>query len=175
MGKCTKSLLATALICSCFVAHAQTYVGSFKVEDGPIFNTNPPVYSGLEAAALLFGGNPSDYAISINANTTDPATISHTAYYTTWGVAGCQVQPEGYRLPTTPSNYNVGFAGGSSSAFVWDNCTDGSTNYVWSLKIAPAAIPQPVPSMALFGPWGLASILGIGGIAFYISRRRKSL
>ena len=38
-----------------------------------------------------------------------------------------------------------------------------------------AAATQAVPSMALLGPWGLASVLGIGGIAFYMSRRRKSL
>ncbi|MDV3459202.1 autotransporter-associated beta strand repeat-containing protein [Sphingomonas sp. HF-S4] len=44
------------------------YVGSWAVGSGPAWSTNPVVYSGREAAALLFGGNASDYAISTVSN-----------------------------------------------------------------------------------------------------------
>lgn len=63
-----------------------TYIGSFYVGDGPGWSTNPPVYSGVEAAALIFGGDPSDYAISTDPNTTDPSTITHTAWASSWGL-----------------------------------------------------------------------------------------
>ena len=59
------------------------------------------------------------------------------------------------------------------------NCTTGEVlgivNTDLTLPVVVPAATQPVPSMALLGPWGLASVLGIGGIAFYMSRRRKSL
>jgi hypothetical protein len=39
----------------CIPASAQyTYVGNFAVADGPLWTTNPPTYTGQEAAALLF-------------------------------------------------------------------------------------------------------------------------
>ncbi|WP_404333834.1 autotransporter-associated beta strand repeat-containing protein [Sphingomonas sp. MMS12-HWE2-04] len=44
------------------------YVGSWAVGSGSAWSTNPVVYSGREAAALLFGGNASDYAISTVSN-----------------------------------------------------------------------------------------------------------
>ncbi|MBC7932420.1 MAG: hypothetical protein H7Z38_17830 [Rubrivivax sp.] len=35
--------------------------------------------------ALCLCGQPADYAISVNANTTDPATITHTAFLDGFG------------------------------------------------------------------------------------------
>ena len=40
------------------------FVGSWNVYGGAAYTTNPPVYSGVEAAALLFGGTSSQYRIS---------------------------------------------------------------------------------------------------------------
>ncbi len=45
-----------------FAASTYEFVGSWHVGDGPQWSaTDPltPVYSGQEAAAFLFGGNPS--------------------------------------------------------------------------------------------------------------------
>src|SRR5688572_6549717 len=65
---------------------APVFVGSFEVDDGPFWTTNPPVFSGREAAALLFGGVPTDYAISTVDN--NPANINNMAWYSGWGVPG---------------------------------------------------------------------------------------
>src|SRR5438445_957071 len=63
-------------------AHAApyVYVGSYQVGDGPVWSTNPQVYSARGAAALLFGGLDADYAIS-----TDPDTVNHLAWVDGWG------------------------------------------------------------------------------------------
>lgn len=122
---------------------AATYVGSFNTNDGPVWTSNPPALSAVEAAALIFGGSPSDYVISTNPNTTDPLTITNTAWATTWGVGGCQEVAEDYFLDLGAPGYND--PGGTStaiSAYVTDNCTSGNTNYVW-LASPPPSITCP--------------------------------
>ncbi|EGV43707.1 BspA family leucine-rich repeat surface protein [Bizionia argentinensis JUB59] len=110
-----------------------TYVGAFNTDDGPLWNDNPMVYNGLEAAALVFGGGPSDYAISTNSNTADPATITHTAWATTWGVDDCLEIDEDYSVDLGDPGYNApGGEYSAVSAYTKDNCfAPGNTNYVW--------------------------------------------
>lgn len=122
-------------------ASAQTYVGSFKVNDGAEWTSNPQVYSGLEAAALLFGGEPSDYAISVNPNTTDPNTITHTAHYSVVYI-GCSVFPEGESVDAAPTGYYS--PSGDRSAYVRDTCGSSETNYVWRIgATAPTTALSP--------------------------------
>src|SRR5690554_2634009 len=112
-----------------------TYVGSFNTDDGANWTTNPPVYSGVEAAAHLFGGSPSDYAISTNPNTVDPSTITHTAWISIWGVGGCHEVAEGYSVDGGGAGYNdPGGINTAASAYVDDNCISNNTNYVWALN-----------------------------------------
>ena len=112
-------------------ALAATYVGSFMVSDGPLWNTNPDVLSGVEAAALIFGGSPSDYAISTNPNTTDPSTITHTAWASSWG-KGCVEVAEDYSLDLGAPGYNdPPTEDAAVSAYVSDWCFEGQANYVW--------------------------------------------
>ncbi len=111
-----------------------TYVGSFMSNDGPNWQSNPSVYSGVEAAALIFGGSPSDYAISTNPDITDPSTITHTAWVSIWGI-GCQELPEDYSLDLGAPGYNdPGGNNTAASAYVQDWCFGGQTNYVWALN-----------------------------------------
>ncbi len=113
---------------------AATYVGSFNTNDGPVWTSNPATLSAVQAAAFIFGGSPSDYAISTNPNTTDPSTITETAWATTWGVGGCQEVAEDYFLDLGAPGYNdPGGANTATSAYVSDNCF-GGTNYVWLLR-----------------------------------------
>lgn len=149
-------------------ASAQTYVGSFNVSDGPVWTTNPPVYSALEAAALLFGGSPADYAVSVDPNTTNPATITHTAYYDGWG-EDCAIYPETERVDVAPAGYaDPGGVGTSRSAYVSDHsCT--VTNYVWRLAAQPAATVA-VPTM---GEWGLALLASLAALAGLLQLRRR--
>jgi subtilisin-like proprotein convertase family protein len=123
-----------------------TYVGSFNVIDGPNWTTNPPCLNALEAAALIFGGSPSDYVISTNPNTVDPSTITNTAWVTTWGIGGCQEQPENYSLDLGNPGYNdPGGSNTASSAYVQDNCS--AINYVWTAATAGC------PPFSLDGPF----------------------
>ncbi|MGB0065308.1 MAG: PEP-CTERM sorting domain-containing protein [Terracidiphilus sp.] len=66
-------------------AVSYTYVGSWEVDQGPSFEVVPPAYTGQDAAALLFGGTPSDYVISTNG--TDPTDINFEDWVSTWGSA----------------------------------------------------------------------------------------
>ena len=120
-----------------------TYIGSFETGDGPVWSDNPPVYSGVEAAALIFGGSPSDYVISTNSNTTDPLTITHTAWASSWGVE-CLEVAENYSLDLGAPGYNdPGGANSATSAYVNDWCFSGQTNYVWLIGDISPSITCP--------------------------------
>ena len=122
-------------------ALAATYVGSFNTNDGPNWTENPPALSAIQAAALIFGGSPSDYVISTNPDTTDPLTITHTAWATTWGVPGCTEVAEDYFLDLGAPGYNdPGGTNSAISAYVTDNCTTGNTNYVWRVPTLPIIV-----------------------------------
>lgn len=137
-------------------AGAQTFVGSFQTDDGPNWTTNPPVLSGIEAAALIFGGSPSDYRVSTNPSL-DPNTITDTAWYTIIGIAGGHefasnfsqdLGGPGYGAPGWVPNDDI-------STYVDDNAIGPDfTNYVWLV---------PAPS-------GVA-LLGMGGLL--AARRRR--
>jgi hypothetical protein len=111
-----------------FVRRAQppaTLAGQFAVNDGPLWSTNPPVYSCLEACALVLGGTTADYQCSVS-NT----AITNTAYLV--GPQDPQYctnpMPEDFKVGT---NYNCGSMGCAYSAYVSDfNCS--SINYCWA-------------------------------------------
>src|SRR5690554_2355955 len=107
------------------------YVGSFNTNDGPNWNDAPPALSAIEAAALIFGGRAVDYVISTNPNTTDPSTITHTAWATKYGIVNCHEVAEDYFLDQGTPGYNIN---GDTSAYVDDNCLSENTNYVWSVR-----------------------------------------
>jgi hypothetical protein len=122
-----------------------TYVGSFDGLSGPNWSTNPPCYTGREAAALLFGGVPGDYAISINSNSTDPNTITFTAMMVSYGGPGWFEYPQDYKVDVPPVGYaDPGGGGTATSAYVWDWPYNQSINYVW--RINP---PVPISDWAL--------------------------
>ncbi|MGE0486221.1 MAG: PEP-CTERM sorting domain-containing protein [Gammaproteobacteria bacterium] len=91
--KTIKYYLALALFCSVMTttnANAvPVFVGSWEVADGPTWSALglppfQPAYSALEAAALLFGGSPTDYVIStVSALVAD---INFSAWYDGYGI-----------------------------------------------------------------------------------------
>lgn len=120
-----------------------TYLGFFDGLDGPSWSTNPPCYTGQEAAALLFGSNPDDYVISTNPNTTDPNTITFTAWLGGYAVPGWTEFPQDYKVDVPPTGYaNPGGYASAYSAYVWDNPPPpgSSINYVWQVA-APPTVP----------------------------------
>lgn len=136
---------------------AYTYVGYFDGLTGPNFWDNPPCYTGQEAAALIFGGVPDDYAISTNTNITDPNTITFTAWMVTWGIAGWAEHRQNHKHDIgNVGYYDPGGCGTATSAYIWDNPPPpgSSINYVWRVE---AIQNVPVSNWALFT--GLSLIL----------------
>ncbi len=111
--------LATGLGAYDGLAWVPYLAGSFRVNDGPSWTTVPPTYTCREACAMLFGGFAGDYACS-----TTPGAIDRQAYTSTYGVGGCNVYPDDYKVDVTYDST------GDVSAYVTDNCTfPPNTNY----------------------------------------------
>jgi hypothetical protein len=169
-----KLLLATvsvAVIASAVPTQAATYtfVGSWSLGDGSWWATNPPVYSGVEAAAHLFGGSASDYAIStIDSN---PSNINFKTWLDGWR------DPYTYAYNGTPAadTYSLdtgGFGYDSNpgyqsaySAYVQDHFSQGETVYVnYAFRISGTAVPEA-------STWAMM-IAGFGMIGVALRRRR---
>jgi hypothetical protein len=128
------------------------YVGSWEVDQGPSWTSHPSIYTGQDAAALLFGGSPSDYSIStIDSN---PADVNFMAWYSPWGGSspGYTAQPNGDRnspagvLASQSAFVDYGGTGlydtsGDLSAYVAD-WAQGSfyTNFAF---VNTASVPEP--------------------------------
>jgi hypothetical protein len=104
-------------------------IGSFRINQGPSWTTDPPVLSCVEACAQLFGGDDTDYQCS-----TSGTVIDNMAFLDGWGDSTfCFVpQPEDWKLEQAGNpGYNCGFGGCAYSALVMDHsCT--STNWCWA-------------------------------------------
>jgi len=155
-------IFSIALVIASLNAHAApVFVGSYQVNDGPAWTSNPDVYSATEAAALIFGGTATDYFISI-VDSFDYTTITHTGWYDGWGEHSGMEFDENYSLDVNSDGYqNPGGTNTSRSAYVTDGLDDSFVNYVWSSDVV---VETPNPSSIV--------LLGLGLIGFYLSRKK---
>lgn len=167
-----KLLLATAALFAASSANAAyVYVGSWDVfnDDAEQWTccapNGPLAYTGLEAAALIFGGSPGDYAVSTVSD--QVADIDFQAWYDVIGVGG-RVKAQDYFSkylglyygPTTGFGTNEDNA---ASTYIRDNLFGGgSINYAF--RWDDSVVPEPAT-------WGLM-IAGFGLVGFAARRRR---
>lgn len=168
--------------------HAQaltySYVGSWRVGEGPLWTTNPSVYSGQDAAAFLFGGVASDYAISTTG--TNPADINFSAWLDGWGDSvtygsSGNPAPQNYSLDLTGLGYdgceaaNINCGQSAYSAYVHDHfsATNSTyTNYAFSISGNQAVSAVPLPdSLPLF----LTALSVLGFVGWRWGRSKQSL
>jgi cysteine-rich repeat protein len=119
------AMALAALLITAPVA-ADMLVGSYEVDDGPNWTTNPPTYTCQEACAVIFGGTAADYSCS-----TSNSVVTHDNHTTIWGISGCPIAAENFKINV---NYNCGFNNCAQSAYTDDNCFGSSgTNYCWAV------------------------------------------
>lgn len=114
-------------------AASYVYVGSWDPGSGPSWTTNPPVYTAQEAAALLFGGNSSDYVIS--SVSSDPALIDFKAWYESYGGTPdvSITYAQDFKADAGDPGYNTT---GDASAYVGDGwCLGACVNYAFRVSL----------------------------------------
>jgi threonine dehydrogenase-like Zn-dependent dehydrogenase len=144
------------------LAVTYSFVGSWTPYDdrAPIWNEHgemgPTAYTAQEAAALIFGGTPSSYAISTMGRSA--AAIDHKAWYDVIGVGG-NIFADNYfnkylgQFYGPATNFDCcgpDFANSNAaSAFVRDNEVFG-TNYAFKVSAVPlpAALPLLITAIA---------------------------
>lgn len=165
-----KTLLATVASAAvmCFAAASAdavtyVYVGKWAPQDGPNWTTNPLAYSGVGAAAMLFGGSATDYAIStVDEN---PANIDFQAHYEMIGIGSFVFAHDYFRGVEGVTRYQ--------DVYIFDPAVDtvstwvndfGNGNYNYAFRIG--FVPEPAT-------WAMM-IAGFGLVGASLRRRRES-
>lgn len=137
-------------------ATSYVYAGSWGVDDGPSWTDNPLAYSAVGAAALLFGGSASDYAISTVDN--DPLNINHMAHYNVIGVGPADFAENYFRGTEGVTHYQDVYIGDPStdtvSAYVHDFGSNGR-NYAFRIT---NSVPEPASWALMLGGFGLVGM-----------------
>lgn len=163
-----KTVLAAAaatLALSAGAANAVTYafVGSWFVGEGPpAFPTAPATLSAVEAAALLFGGVASDYAISTVDDSV--ANIDFLAHVDKFGSPTfiTTTVAQDFKVDTGAAGYN---AIGDTSAYVLDHASP-TTGFGRNYAFRVAGIPEPAT-------WAMM-LVGFGASGAMLRRRRRT-
>jgi hypothetical protein len=154
---------------------ALIFVGAWDVADlqAPLwddpFPRGPLAYTGQEAAALLFGGSPSEYSISTVDETV--ANINNMAWYDVIGFGGVIFAQDYFNKYQGffygPGDVVAGNINAAASAFVRDNLTQGvERNYAFRQDGVP--VPEPSALSLLLLGWTLA-------VAAASSRRTRAV
>ena len=161
-------LIAGVLGAGAIASASPLFAGAWDLYSGPYYADPelPPLYTGQQAAAFLFGGNPGDYVISTAGR--DATAIDYQAWYDHSGfVPGIHAQ-DYMRDDGVPGRYD---AWHDASAMVMDHYYQGAgpypyVNYAFRITDAGGAADVPEPlSVGLMG----AGLLGMA-----LVRRRRA-
>lgn len=160
MKKLFTGLLFAASMLTASVANAgYTFVGFWNVNDGPWWSpVTQPILTGQQAAALLFGGNASDYAISTNG--ADIGSINFSTWVSAYGQghSGDIVAQDYY---SDANNNGLYDDMGDTSAYIGDWCYGGNCiNYAFRIT---EEVPEPA----------MLSLFALGLLGFAASRAKK--
>nr|WP_310497919.1 PEPxxWA-CTERM sorting domain-containing protein [Sandarakinorhabdus sp.] len=168
----TLLLSATFALASANAAQAATYVyvGSWHVGQGPVWTSNPAVYTGQQAAALLFGGTAAQYAIStIDSNV---ANINFSSFVDGYGDSqflttavshSFSLQTgTGYDGPPSYSAYVLDHSCGIRYSNPEASC-DGQPGLNFAFRLVSGAVPEPAS-------WALMMV-GFGAVGSVMRRR----
>jgi len=175
MKKTIIALLLIGASATSSAAPIYEYAGSWFVDDGPSWSAQDangdyttPVFSGIEAASFIFGGNAEDYAISTVSN--QIADINFSTWMDGWGDSttyGYSGNPAAQDLHIDLNGDGLyaldsGF-GQAYSAFVSDHSLH-LQNFAFRI-IGDDSVNVPEPSSI--------ALLGLGLAGFGLSRRKK--
>lgn len=132
---------ATTLFAAGAAEAAIVFVGSWNLADG----VNDSPLSGQEAAALIFGGDPSDYLISTEGP--NVALINSQAWYAYIGLPDT-VGPDSHDV-----NTSLGF---DLSAYVNDPSLGTFMNYAFKDDGLVGGVPEPATWALVIAGFGLA-------------------
>jgi hypothetical protein len=128
-------------------AATYTYVGGWKVAAGPSWPSVPPAYSGVAAAALIFGGSPTDYATSTMGE------LAEDIDFRTW----VSVYPGSIAaVAQSFARSSGGLYGAKGGASAYVNDGSGYILYHFAFRISDDV---PAPGVA---PLLIAALAGLG-------------
>ena len=149
----TTAATAVALCFAATSASAVTYayVGKWRPFEGPDWQSNPLAYSGVGAAAMLFGGSAANYAIStIDEN---PLNIDFRAHYEMIGIGSVLLPHDFFRGTEGVTRYQDVYTFNPAVATVSTYVSDFN-NRAYNYAFA-AAVPEAASWAMLIAGFGL--------------------